>query len=222
MPTFEMYRPHGSTYSFRRRKPRDEEPERHQTVIVEPPEPHMNFAEDISNLCNNQHVIHQRIDQIGSQQERLISTSEKLLRREAKQAQKIDNINHELQYRARVHTRPEPLYLREREFSYIKPAETLLLGSEADYRHRHYRSASMDRADRAYICDGMAYVRHGRRPTSQSRYYAESDGSSDSASSMFDYEPPRRIIRRPVIHQQACECGGIGYHLMDCPRRSRY
>ncbi|KAH0559152.1 hypothetical protein GP486_004313 [Trichoglossum hirsutum] len=229
MAAYEWFRPHGAKHAVRRLRPKNHEfvevTERYQPVVVNAA-PHANFEEDIGNLCNNQHVIHQRINQMEAQQERLISASEMIFRQGVKQAQKLDSIDSELQYGSKVHTRPDPLYLRERDASHIaaRPKESLLLDG-GDFRHQqHYRSGGIDRADRAYIGDGVTYItsRHARRPSWQPRHYADSDSSSDSGSSVFDYEPPRRPKRRPVIHQRACECGGIGYHLTDCPLRARW
>jgi hypothetical protein len=229
MSAYEWFRPHGSRHAVRRQRPQKyefmEPPGRHQTLIVEP-QPLGNLAGDISNLCNNQHVIHQRMEQLEGQQGLLVANSERLLHSGAQQSKQLDDLDHDLRYASRMHVRPEPPYFNERDVSYIAPRRTerLLLGGEGDIQYRHVRSRSLGRADRVYVGDGVTYVtsRHSRRTNWQPRHYAESDSSSDTASTVFDYEPARRPIRRPVVHQQPCVCGGVGYHLTDCPRRARW
>ncbi|KAI9778800.1 MAG: hypothetical protein M1839_007890 [Geoglossum umbratile] len=215
----EWFRPHGSGYAIHRRRPRMHEEivevaERPHPIIINA-EPSMQLARGVGEVCGNQHIINdnqqilnERMEQLEENQELLFNASRKILHNTARQSRQLDYIGDELRYGSRM----GPDVITEREIEYIAPRHAGPLLLDAPYHHHRERS---------YIGDGVTYItsRPHRRPGwSPPMHYAETEVSEEE--SVFDYEVPGRVGRRSaVVHQPACMCGGIGYHLSDCPRR---
>jgi hypothetical protein len=183
----------------------DVEERTHYPVIVDP-DPSMQIAQAVDNVCDNLHVLNEgqqilneRMGQLERSQELLFETSRKTLHNSVKHSRQLGYIDEELQYASRM----DPEIIREREVEYIAPRPLLV-----DAPHHHHR-------ERAYIGDGVRYItsRPHRRPGRAPRtHYSETEGS-ESDEPVFDYEPLGSRRRAPVVHQSAGMCGGIGRHM---------